>query len=171
VIVSAALGRPFVLASDLSVTPIDAMTLFANKKGNGTVSIINGGGTIFGVGGHFAFDSKHASMLLSMLPPIVHIRKESDKATMRWSLEQMMHELRDPQPGSFLVVEHLAQMILVQALRLFLSEGSKGGVGWLFALADEQMSVAISAIMRSHPIDGRCKKWLSVQECLARHFH
>jgi AraC-like DNA-binding protein len=140
------LGRPFVLASDLSVTPIDAMTLFANKKGNGTVSIINGGGTIFGVGGHFAFDSKHASMLLSMLPPIVHIRKESDKATMRWSLEQMMHELRDPQPGSFLVVEHLAQMILVQALRLFLSEGSKGGVGWLFALADEQMSVAISAI-------------------------
>jgi AraC-like DNA-binding protein len=140
------LGRPFVLASDLSVTPIDAMTLFANKTGNGTFKVINGGGTLFGVGGHFAFDSKHASMLLGMLPPIVHISKESDKATMRWILDHMMHELRDPQPGSFLVVEHLAQMILVQALRLFLGEGVHGGVGWLFALADEKMSKVITAI-------------------------
>ncbi|MBC7998850.1 MAG: AraC family transcriptional regulator, partial [Leptolyngbya sp.] len=139
-------GRPFVLASDLSVTPIDAMTLFADKKGNGAVNVLNGGGTLFGVGGHFAFDSKHANILLSILPPFVHISKESDKATMRWSLEHMMKELRDPQPGSFLVVEHLAQMILVQALRLYLGEGVHGGVGWLFALSDEKMSLVITAI-------------------------
>jgi AraC-like DNA-binding protein len=37
-------------------------------------------------------------------------------------------------------------MMLVQALRLHLAEGSRGGVGWLFALADKQMSAAISAI-------------------------
>jgi AraC-like DNA-binding protein len=37
-------------------------------------------------------------------------------------------------------------MMLVQALRLYLAEGSKGGVGWLFALADPQMGAAISAI-------------------------
>jgi AraC-like DNA-binding protein len=37
-------------------------------------------------------------------------------------------------------------MMLVQALRLHLSEGLKGGVGWLFALADKQMNAAISAM-------------------------
>jgi AraC-like DNA-binding protein len=37
-------------------------------------------------------------------------------------------------------------MMLVQALRLHLAEGLKGGVGWLFALADNQMSVAIHSI-------------------------
>jgi hypothetical protein len=38
---------------------------------------------------------------LAELPPIVHIRKESDKTAMRWSLERLMDELRDPQPGGF----------------------------------------------------------------------
>ena len=83
---------------------------------------------------------------LGMLPPIVHIQKESDKAALRWSLERMRQELREPQPGGFLVAQHLATMMLVQALRLHLAEGLKGGVGWLFALADKQMSAAISSM-------------------------
>jgi AraC-like DNA-binding protein len=58
----------------------------------------------------------------------------------------MMQELRDPQPGGFLVIDHLVHMMLVQALRLHLAEGIEGGVGWLFALADRQMSAAITAM-------------------------
>ena len=93
-----------------------------------------------------SFAGKHAGILLGVLPPIVHIRKESDKAALRWSLERMRQELREPQPGGFLVAQHLAYMMLVQALRLHLAEGLKGGVGWLFALADKQMSAAINAM-------------------------
>jgi AraC-like DNA-binding protein len=65
----------------------------------------------------------------------------------------MMQELREARPGGFLVAEHLAHMMLVQALRLHLAEGLSGGVGWLFALADEQMSSAISA-MHADPAHG-----------------
>src|ERR1700712_95629 len=72
--------------------------------------------------------------------------KESDKAAMRWSLERMMQELREPQPGGFLVAQQLAYMMLVQALRLHLAEGLTGGVGWLFALADKQMGAAIQSM-------------------------
>ena len=36
--------------------------------------------------------------------------------------------------------------MLVQALRAHLAEGAHGGVGWLFALGDKQMSAAISAM-------------------------
>jgi AraC-like DNA-binding protein len=61
-------------------------------------------------------------------------------------MERMRQELREPQPGGFLVAQHLADMMLVQALRLHLAEGLKGGVGWLFALADKQMSAAINAM-------------------------
>jgi AraC-like DNA-binding protein len=44
-------------------------------------------------------------------------------------------------------------MVLVQALRLHLAEGLKGSVGWLFALADRQMSSAINAMHEdpAHP--------------------
>jgi AraC-like DNA-binding protein len=138
-------GRPFRLASDLGLTPVDVRTIFPAAL-NGGIASLNGGGDCFGVGGHFAFTGKHADILLGVLPPIVHIRKELDKAAMRWSLERMRQELREPQPGGFLVAEHLAQMILVQALRLHLAEGLRGGVGWLFALADKQMSAAINSM-------------------------
>lgn len=37
-------------------------------------------------------------------------------------------------------------MMLVQALRLHLSEGAGGGAGWFFALTDEQLSAAITAM-------------------------
>jgi AraC-like DNA-binding protein len=36
--------------------------------------------------------------------------------------------------------------MLVQALRLHLADGLNGGVGWLFALADKQMSAAMNAM-------------------------
>jgi len=145
-------GRPFRLASDLTLTPVDVLTILAVAQKGGLTSF-NGGGDCFMVGGHFALTGNHASILLGVLPPIVHIRKESDKAAMRWSLERMMQELREPQPGGFLVAQHLAYMMLVQALRLHLAEGLRGGVGWLFALADKQMSVAITS-MHDDPAHG-----------------
>src|SRR3984957_13201223 len=68
------------------------------------------------------------------------------KLALLWSIEWMMQELREPQPGSFLVLQHLAQLMLVQALRAHLADGLSGSVGWLFALADQQMSAAIHAM-------------------------
>src|SRR5271165_5890416 len=138
-------GRPFRLASDLTLTPVDFRTI-RSMAGDGRIGKFNGGGDCFIVGGHFVLGGNHAGILLEVLPPIVHIRKESDKAAMLWSLERMMQELREPQPGGFLVAQHLAYMMLVQALRLHLAEGLKGGVGWLFALADKQMSAAINSM-------------------------
>jgi AraC-like DNA-binding protein len=138
-------GWPFRLASDLNIPPLDAMAIFATPQ-DGAVATYNGGGDFFGVGGYFEFDGDHASILLGVLPPIVHIRNESDKAALRRSMDRMIVELRDPQPGGYLVAQHLAHMMLIHALRLHLEEGLSGGVGWLFALADRQMRAAIDAI-------------------------
>jgi AraC-like DNA-binding protein len=85
-------------------------------------------------------------MLLQSLPPIVHIRRESDKATMRWSLERMREELRDPQPGGSLITQQLAYMMLIQALRLHLADAASAGRGWLSALADKHISIAIAGM-------------------------
>lgn len=87
-----------------------------------------------------------AKVLLALLPPIVHIHKEPDKAVLRWCVERMRQELRDPQPGEFIVGQQLAMLILVAALRLHLAEGARNGVGWLYALGDRQMSAAINAM-------------------------
>lgn len=138
-------GRPFCLASDMSLTPIDAGTIFPPARDGGVVTY-NGGGEFFIVGSRFAVSGDHAGILFGMLPPIVHIRKESDQAALRWSLERMMQELRERQPGGYLVAQHLAHMMLVQALRLHLMDEIAAGIGWFYALADKQLSGAIKAI-------------------------
>lgn len=81
-----------------------------------------------------------------MLPPLVHIRAEANKAALRWSIERLMQELRTPRPGSDLLAGHIAQALLIEALRLHLSERSRHDTGWLFALADRQMHEVIAAI-------------------------
>ena len=138
-------GLPFSLATDLSLTPVDFHTILAELRNGDAVAPSDGAGSYI-VGGHFLLASSHADILLGALPPIVHIQKESDKAAMRWSLERMKDELRDPQPGSTLVAQQLAYMMLVQALRLHLVDAARGGVGWLFALADQQLSPAITCM-------------------------
>jgi AraC-like DNA-binding protein len=138
-------GRPFRLCSALDVPPVDSSAVFPPPRAGGVITY-NGGGDVFFVGSRFVLSGSHADILLKMLPPIVHIRKESDQAALRWSVERMMQELQNPQPGNFLVAQHLAHMMMIQALRIHLAEGGEGGIGWLFALADRQMGAAISAM-------------------------
>jgi AraC-like DNA-binding protein len=154
-------GLPFCLATDLSLTPVDFHTLLSARKAAGAASNSESAGRYI-AGGHFLLPGSHADRLLGSLPPIVHIRKESDKAAMRWSLERMREELRDPQPGGSLITQQLAYMMLIQALRLHLADEARGGVGWLFALADTQMRAAITCM---HDNPGH--RW-SLQELAGR---
>ncbi|MCT7376782.1 AraC family transcriptional regulator [Chelativorans salis] len=159
-------GRPFRLASDMSLTPVDAKSIFPPARAGGVISV-NGGGGLYLVGSRFAVRGNHASILLGMLPPIVHIHKESEQAVLRWSVERMMQELREQQPGGFLVAQHLAHMMLVQALRLHLAEGVNGGVGWFTALADKQICAAIGAI-HAEPARRWTLQALAERACMSR---
>jgi AraC-like DNA-binding protein len=138
-------GLASCLASDVTLTPVNVATIFPVPL-NGRIATHNGGGHCLLIGGHLVLPSKHADILLAELPPIVHIRKESDKEAMRWCVERMNEELRNPQPGGFLIAQQLAYMILVQGLRLHLAGGLGSGVGWLFALSDKRMSAAIASM-------------------------
>jgi AraC-like DNA-binding protein len=142
-------GMPFQLTTDLTLEPVHYTAAWARLNKTQDVPIILEDARYI-AGGFFAFTGDHAEMLLHSLPPIVHIRRESDKAAMRWSLERMREELRDPQPGSSLIAQQLAYMMLIQALRLHLTDTASAGRGWLSALADKHMSLAI-ACMHNDP--------------------
>lgn len=154
-------GRTFRLASDLALPSVEASTIFPPARVGGVV-MLNGGGDFFLAGSRFAVSGHHAGLLLGQLPPIIHIRKQTEQAALRWSLEQMMQEQREGLPGGFLVAQHLAHMMLVQALRVYLAERADDGVGWFFALADKQMGAAIGA-MHAHP----AQRW--TLQALAEH--
>jgi AraC-like DNA-binding protein len=138
-------GLPFRIASDLALVPQDALELLRKRREAG-IGVINGGGGCLLVGGHFVFNGRHTSILLEALPPISHVYKESDRESLRWSLEKLVQELKERRPGCVLIAQHMAHMMLVQALRLVLAEEESNGVGWLYALADPQIGSAIGAL-------------------------
>jgi AraC-like DNA-binding protein len=146
-------GRPFRIASDMAAEAIDLQTLLPQVR-DGRIVTYNGGGDFLSIGGYFTPANAQADLLLRMLPPIVHVRDEQGLSTLRWCIERMRQELREPQPGGEIVAQQLATMVLVQALRMRLAERRSDGVGWLFALADARMSVVINAM---HAAPG--KQW------------
>ncbi|MGV3553485.1 AraC family transcriptional regulator [Rhizobium sp.] len=136
---------PFRMGSDLGLEAMPASSIFSKARMGG-MTVLGGGGDCEIVSSRFRIEGGQAGNLLGMLPPIVHIRDSSSQAALRWPVERMMQELREGAPGNALIIEHLAHMIMVQALRLHLAQGPKDGSGWLFALADRQIGAAIGAM-------------------------
>ena len=137
-------GLPFRLAAEKEPSLVDVRRLEVRKPEDPV--LYKSPGVCSFIGGHFFFSGSSSEILLNSLPPVVHISKDSDKAAIRWSLQSIMDELCDPQPGGSIIAQQLALMMLVQALRLHLRDAASKGAGWLFALADAQMRVALACI-------------------------
>lgn len=148
-------GLPFTIGTDLSLPAVDAMQAISSIQASESAGVVtfNGGGECFVVGGLFTLSGGHAEILTNLLPPIVHVRSELEKTELRWALRRMRQELEGEQPGSQLVAQQLAYMILVQALRLHLAERTAGEVGWLFALTNKPLKIALACMHEtpSHP--------------------
>ncbi|WP_249200528.1 AraC family transcriptional regulator [Gluconobacter sp. Dm-44] len=117
----------------------------------GHTAVLNGGGHVLGVGGFFKFRAPYAEQMLSELPPLIHIRPDASGNMMRWAIEQLMSELRHPVIGGELLATHLAQMLLIQGLRLHIINSTQG-VGWLYALRDPRLHAVLSAIHKTPQI-------------------
>ena len=138
-------GRPFVLASDLHLPPVDAATVFDGRP-NGSMTAYNGGGQCVMFAAHFEFESGFSRFLFGVLDSVVRVRDPEAKTTLRQAIDQMIEELQHGQPGCEVVVDHLAHIALVKLLRFHLSEVAHARSGWLYALADPRMGAALAAM-------------------------
>lgn len=138
-------GRPFLLASDLSLTPTDAGQIFDGRP-NGSIVSYNGGGGCMMFAAHFELEAGFARFLFSGVGTVVQIHDAVAKASLRTAIEEMIDELQRSEPGCEMVVSHLAHIALIKVLRFHLSEVAHARPGWLYALADPQMSAAISTM-------------------------
>ncbi|ROU00693.1 AraC family transcriptional regulator [Marinobacter sp. R17] len=153
-------GRPFFLGSSPSTEPLDAPTALANNR-FGYIRTVNGGGDCLFLSSRFALEGSQAEALLGMLPPLVHIRDQNGAASLSQLIARTMEEMRNNEPGTTLVLQHLAHMMLIQALRLYRDDHADS-VGWFAALTDRQLGQAIQAIH-----DNPARPW--TVEALARH--
>ena len=138
-------GLPFTLASDPTVPPMDASALYQDVTG--PIATWNEGGDMYLIGGCFIFAERDSAALLGALPPIIAVDARSPHASvLQWALAQLAVELDQHRPGGALMSDHLAHFMLVHILRLHLETADERHPSWLHALADRQISSALTAI-------------------------
>ncbi|EOC1763762.1 AraC family transcriptional regulator [Vibrio fluvialis] len=139
-------GSRLILSSQPGLETLDGEAL-AKAAANDGLAIHNGGGDVFIISGLFSFKNSHVEVLLDALPSLISISKATEQAeVIRWSLTLWAQELKNKQPGGALVATHMAHLMLVQVLRLYLETSKDMPIGWFSALTDKQISLIISAI-------------------------
>jgi len=97
------------------------------------------------LGGYFIFDSPDADLLVSLLPPLVHMPAADRLATLT---RLVGDEARDCRVGRDLVLSRLIEVLLIEALRALQGENTPAGL--LRGLADARVSAAIR-LMHADP--------------------
>ena len=90
------------------------------------------------LGGHFVFDSPDATLLVSLLPAVVHIRGVE---RLRVLVQLVGEESREQRAGRGLVLARLVEVLLIEALRATPGDGAPPGL--LRGLADPRIAAAI----------------------------
>jgi AraC-like DNA-binding protein len=137
--------RGFVLGSDPSVEPVDAMEIFSGSGRN--LATIGSGEDFAHIGGHILLDPVRGGTLADILPPWIHTRAASSQAAIfRWLLDRLVEERETGQPGAQLASAQLTQLLFIQIVRSYLDTSSRMPAGWLRALADPRIAPALRLI-------------------------
>jgi AraC-like DNA-binding protein len=91
--------------------------------------------------GHCQFGSPDATLLVSLLPTLVHVRGESRLALLVKLLDD---ESRQQRPAREVVLAHLLEVLLIEALRS--TAGTAASPGLVRGLADARLAAAIRAM-------------------------
>ena len=99
------------------------------------------------IGGLLEVDEQRCGFLRESLPPMVHVSGQRDQAAkLRWLLTALAEEMQGQRAGSTTAITHLAKLLFVEALRLHIEFEAIDRSGWLTALDDRRISIALRAI-------------------------
>ena len=95
------------------------------------------------LGGYFVFDSPDTALLVTLLPPIIHVRGEH-----RFDLlvRLVREEAMQSKSGRDLILTRLVEVLLIEALRTAPSDAAPAGL--LRGLADERLALSIREMHR-----------------------
>lgn len=148
-------GMPYRTANSDDAVEVDGNSFFAGARGeDGVIRLGGDPPDKIVIGGRFVFDEEGAGWLREALPPMIHIEATSPAASaLRDTLRLLGTEAGGGALGEGVVVDRLADILLVQALRAWLAEEGKTRAGWLAGLADPRLSRALRSFHKDVAAD------------------
>jgi AraC-like DNA-binding protein len=96
------------------------------------------------VGGFFRFDPVNASLLVGLLPSVVHVKAQHGGAQrLAWIATAIGDEATAERPGREPILVRLAEILLIEALRWRPAQASPQVSGLLAGLADPRLGKAL----------------------------
>lgn len=128
----------FTLATDLGLSPSLVSPVHSREARHGAGE---GPATMRMLGGFFHVDRANAQLLVKLLPPVVHVRREEPGAgRLRRIVELVAEEADADHPGRELILERLVQILLVEALRFRSASTERQERGLLAGLSDPALA-------------------------------
>ncbi|WP_394437694.1 AraC family transcriptional regulator [Streptomyces sp. SGAir0957] len=136
-------GVGFTLRDAAGSALLDCDALAAGASGH--VIRVEGDGELTRVvSTRFTFDNVAAEPLFALLPPLFRLRPDGTSGELlRATFSLIEREISADRLGSGFVMSRLSDTLFVQALRTFCADVGTGTVGWIAALRDPRLAVAI----------------------------
>lgn len=141
-------GGAHALASDVDAIARTSVERFDDYRvtGDGTVEIGHGPMRTHILCAHYTHDSAASAPLLAALPDTLLLRGQGGGGGLDETIRLVGRELTSPQPGSQFVLAHLVDILLAQALRVWLDRDDACGASPLNAVRDPVVSAAMAMI-------------------------
>ncbi len=139
-------GTPYMLHDSPKTPARDFLEVINEQQGSSIV--YGGGGTSTSlIGGRFLFDGPGRQSLTNFLPSFLHIRTNQTQATaLQATLQLLASEMTSGGLGSQLVINRLADVFFVQAIRAYIASKECCVQGWLAALADPSIGAILTTM-------------------------
>lgn len=138
------------LITDAPDSPTRHIGLLSSVDGRGMGHlVVHGGGDATSlICGKVAFERAHAHPVLSLLPPMLHIRNDDGRVSdiVESLVDLIAGEVDEPVAGSDTVVARLTDALIVYVLRAYIDGLDDTETGWLRALRDPHISEALALI-------------------------
>lgn len=142
--ISSSLEQPCEPFFDIPVTKLSERFELMRHGGGGEETVITCG--------VLSFDHAAGQKLIAQLPPIIHM--QSDQGELPGQLEALVQLMAEEaislSAGGETVIAHLADIIVIQAIRHWVTHAPEASQGWLGALKDPKIGKALAAI-HAHP--------------------
>ena len=97
--------------------------------------------------GSFSFDRASLRPITQLLPNFIVIKADQARTlALHNTLQALASEMAEQAPGSGVVATRLAEVLFIQVLRAHIASEPERNKGWLRAVFDPQLGIALSAI-------------------------
>ena len=134
------------------IEPLEDLVEKLTPDRQGVLCYGRGGAPATLICGGFRLEGRLTNPLLSALPPFIQVKSKYTRLSpwLQATIEWVEAEASSNRAGAETVIARLSEILFIEAMRAFTSTNNDGDIGWLKALNDPQIGLAL-ALIHSRP--------------------